>query len=707
MHIVGRKNKSLLLAERKLGGGYRAAMPLWVYLVVVFIQLDCAALAYAELDPPHSTESAAVLFGALARISDPKLSPSGRYIAYKSAGADGFDLRVVRLDLDSAALSIDVTQLLSELNSEPVGDDTDSDQNTIGDTFTQAGNSVRFEDGLKLHSYAWANDERLVLQLRKTIRSATRGWVDVLKLASVGVTGSELVEFAMDRNDQGDFLQFPQVVSWLPNDPDHILAALDDERGMWARPMIHRVNIVTGERELAARNPFGFNRWLADTSGELRIGVRLGTDPAPHQTTYAFLSGRWQQVLDQPYLQAERIDPIAIASAEDLTALGLAIESPVTPPYLIVELGNAPPNQTGRRYVYDLEHNTIIGPQPRSAQQYLAKRLSRRFPGARVEVSSQTSDKRWTLLEVASDKMPPRFYLLDQSETRSVSSKKDKKLRVLTYAYPALKNYDLASMRAVAYQARDGRRIPAYLTVPKRTALDRDDGREKSALLPLVVYPHGGPWSRDQWGFDPYVQFFASAGYAVLQPQYRGSTGFGAEHLEAGYQQWGQAIQDDISDGVQWLAAQGIVDSERVCIVGESFGGYAAAMGLIKTPELYQCAVSINGVMDLDQHNRDLGHSLFPTVGKKMANDGNAIISFSPYHQVNKVRLPLLLIASKKDTVVPVEHSRKMYRRLLGQRKPVNYLEISDGGHWRNNSAHETEKMRVVGEFLARYLDAE
>jgi|GEM_PF-1077594 len=684
MHIGGRKKERLLVVEQKLPQRYCGApLQICAWLAVILVSLFSAVASHAALDqPPYSTDSAADLFGALARISEPKLSPSGRYIAYKSAGDEGFDLLVARLELAEVL----------------------SDRNSTADGFPHLVNRVHFDDGLKLHSFAWANDQRLVLQLRKTVRSGGRPWVDVIKLASVAATNSEWVEFAMDRNDQGEFLQFPQVVSWLPNDPDHILASLDDERGMWARPMIHRVNIVTGDRELVARNPLGFNRWLAETSGKLRIGVRLGTEPEPHQTTYAFISNQWQQVLDQPYLQAERIDPVAVATEQDLSALGLTPAASSVPPYLIIELGNAPPNQAGRRYLYDLQHQKIIGPQPRSTNQLLAKRLARRFAGARVEVSSQTDDKRLSLLEVASDKMPPRFYLLGPAEKANVVSKRDLALPVLAYAYPALNHYDLASMRAVAYQARDGRRIPAYLTVPMQPP---SVSAEANELPALVVYPHGGPWSRDQWGFDPYVQFFASQGYAVLQPQYRGSTGFGAEHLEAGYQQWGQAIQDDISDGVHWLAAQALVDSERVCIVGESFGGYAAVMGLIKTPELYQCAVSINGVMDLEQHNSDLGHALFPAIGKKMANDGNSIISFSPYHQVNKVRLPLLLIASKKDTIVPVEHSRKMYRRLVGQRKPVNYLEIDDGGHWRNNSHQETEKMRVIGDFLSRYLNGD
>jgi len=172
------------------------------------------------------------------------------------------------------------------------------------------------------------------------------------------------------------------------------------------------------------------------------------------------------------------------------------------------------------------------------------------------------------IFEFSSDTQPSLYLYLD---AKSGVSKN------LPSPYPQLQGHTFSKMQEVSYEARDGLTIPAFLTVPH-------DKEQKN--LPTIIYPHGGPWSHDEWGFDARVQFFADRGYAVLQPQFRGSTGYGVAHEEAGYRQWGLAIQDDITDGVKWLIDEGIADPEKICIVGASFGGYAAALGLATTPEL-------------------------------------------------------------------------------------------------------------------------
>ena len=156
----------------------------------------------------------------------------------------------------------------------------------------------------------------------------------------------------------------------------------------------------------------------------------------------------------------------------------------------------------------------------------------------------------------------------------------------------------------------------------------------------MVIYPHGGPWAHDEWGFDNYVQFFASRGYAVFQPQFRGSTGHGIHHQEAGYGQWGYAIQDDITDGVSWLIEQGIADPDRICIVGSSFGGYAAAMGVAKTPDLFRCAISINGVLNFKTFMRSQRRLLFSAINRAITKgDGDSEMA-SPYHMAKDITAP-------------------------------------------------------------------
>lgn len=222
--------------------------------------------------------------------------------------------------------------------------------------------------------------------------------------------------------------------------------------------------------------------------------------------------------------------------------------------------------------------------------------------------------------------------------------------------------------------------------------------------LPFVIYVHGGPWARDFWGFDNYVQYFANKGYGVLQPQFRGSTGFGSKHEEAGYGEWGRLIQDDITDGVKWLIAQGIADPKRICIVGASFGGYAAAQGLVKTPDLYRCGISINGVLDLEKLYSDMGRFYFKNLKRKLFNDDDNLRPNSPFHNIPAIKSPLLLVASDKDTVVSVEHSRRMNDKMKKQGKVVQYVELKDGEHWRTSEALEGQVFKAMDAFLSKHL---
>jgi dipeptidyl aminopeptidase/acylaminoacyl peptidase len=292
---------------------------------------------------------------------------------------------------------------------------------------------------------------------------------------------------------------------------------------------------------------------------------------------------------------------------------------------------------------------------------------------------------------VYSDIHPPQYFLYDVAK---------KTASYFGSAHPALDEAVLHPMNEVSYRARDGLEIPAYLTLPA-SATNKDKPR-----LPLVVYPHGGPWARDYWGFDNYVQMFANEGYAVLQPQFRGSTGFGYEHEVAGYQQWGLGIQNDITDGVHWLIEQGIADPSRICIVGASFGGYAAAMGLVQTPELYKCGIAINGVMDMKMHYNGLGYYLFSGLNRQLLNPKRDIKDVSPYHQRAKIAAPLLLIASEKDTVVDPKHSRNLYKKLKKQGASVEYVELPKGEHWRTIESNEIIAVKAMQVFLRQHLNA-
>jgi dipeptidyl aminopeptidase/acylaminoacyl peptidase len=270
----------------------------------------------------------------------------------------------------------------------------------------------------------------------------------------------------------------------------------------------------------------------------------------------------------------------------------------------------------------------------------------------------------------------------------------------------ALAGVKLARRVAYSYAARDGVEIPAYLTRPL--------GVEGPA--PLVLLPHGGPAARDYGGYDWLAHGLASRGYVVLQPNFRGSGGYGQVWEEAGHGEWGTGVmQHDLTDGVAALISAGIADPQRVCIVGASYGGYAALAGAAFTPELYRCAAAIAGVADL----RDM-----LAFERERAGDRSATVSYwrqamgvdddesspqdldaaSPAQHADRVRAPVLLIHGRDDTVVPIVQSRKMERALQGAGKPVQFVELEGEDHWLSGAPTRLGTLQALDAFLAEHL---
>ena len=273
---------------------------------------------------------------------------------------------------------------------------------------------------------------------------------------------------------------------------------------------------------------------------------------------------------------------------------------------------------------------------------------------------------------------------------------------ILVDAYPAIAPGQVGAVRAIQYPAGDGLGIPGYLTLPP--------GVTEPSGLPLVVLAHGGPASEDVAGFDWWAQALASRGYAVLQANFRGSTGQGRAFLEAGYGEWGRKMQTDLSDGVRWLAAEGIIDPGRVCIVGASYGGYAAMAGLTLDSGVYRCGVSVAGVSDLRRmvnwEARLESHSDSQTVrywnrfmGAARLND-RALDALSPAYLAASVDGPLLLIHGRDDTVVPIEQSRVMAEALRRAGKPVEFVELTGEDRWLSRSATRRQMLAETVRFL-------
>jgi acetyl esterase/lipase len=273
---------------------------------------------------------------------------------------------------------------------------------------------------------------------------------------------------------------------------------------------------------------------------------------------------------------------------------------------------------------------------------------------------------------------------------------------IVADAYPAIAPEQVGAVRSIHYAAADGLDIPGYLTLPP--------GVTDPSGLPLVVLAHGGPAGRDVAGFDWWAQALASRGYAVLQANFRGSTGYGRAFLEAGYGEWGRKMQTDLSDGVRWLAAEGIIDPARVCIVGASYGGYAAMAGLTLDSDVYRCGISVAGVSDLRRmvnwEAEQARHKNNQTVrywnrfmGAARLND-RTLDDLSPAFLAESVESPLLLIHGRDDTVVPIEQSRVMAEALRRAGKPVEFVELPGEDHWLSRSATRLQMLAETVRFL-------
>ncbi|MBN8279335.1 MAG: S9 family peptidase [Gammaproteobacteria bacterium] len=316
------------------------------------------------------------------------------------------------------------------------------------------------------------------------------------------------------------------------------------------------------------------------------------------------------------------------------------------------------------------------------------------LPGRQNRLAGASRDRTRFVVFTTTASDPGYYYFYDHGS--GVLSR-------LGLRYEALKDATLAPVKSVSYRSHDGLTIPAYLTLPA--------GRAPRGL-PLIVVPHGGPFARDVWEFDPWVQFLANRGYAVLQPNYRGSTGYGREFIQKGFGQFGTGMMEDINAGVRWLVADGVADPARVCIMGGSFGGYAALWGAITAPDLYRCAISFAGVTDFEDMMTYDREYLLPVTYKWMKNrlDGTGdqdLKAISPTDQAERLTRPVLLVHGEEDRTVPIEQSIKLAHALKRLDKTFEFVRMEDVRHGFATDAQHTAFLTKVDDFLARYNPAD
>ena len=328
-------------------------------------------------------------------------------------------------------------------------------------------------------------------------------------------------------------------------------------------------------------------------------------------------------------------------------------------------------------------------------EQAFRERLRALFPGKRVAMADVDKAEEHYILYVGSDRTRGAYYYYDDTTDT---------LRKLADLAPQLAEADMAEMHAVTYTSRDGLRIEAYLSLPSGLT------PETARALPVVVNPHGGPWARDSWGFSSETQFLCNRGYAVFQMNFRGSTGYGRRFLEAGYGQWGLRMQDDITDGVDWLISQGIADPKRVAIYGGSYGGYAALAGVAFTPEKYACAVDYVGVSNLltflatiPPYWKPMLQMMYEQVGNP-ETDRERLEATSPALHADRIRVPLFVAQGAHDPRVNKAESDQMVAALRQRGVPVEYMVKENEGHGFQNQENRFDFYRAMERFLAAHL---
>lgn len=455
----------------------------------------------------------------------------------------------------------------------------------------------------------------------------------------------------------------PHADDWLVDEHGTVRVA-QTRQGNVARLLLRQPD--GGWKTIAEYDPFtegGPEPLLLSGGGKLYVSAARERDTRALYTM-DLPSGQMQ---DKPLLAADRFDlaPVFVTTHDKLL---------------------------GVRYHVDAWVTHWFDPEMKALQQAIDVAL----PGVSNEISvADHGDGRWVLVESASDRLPPVFRVFDR-ET--------KKFTAVGATHPDIHVKDMGAMDMVEYKARDGLPIPAYLTLPP--------GRE-AKQLPLIVLVHGGPWLRGgDWAWDPEVQFLASRGYAVLQPEYRGSTGFGGKHFVAGWKQWGQAMQDDLADGARWAIDKGIADPKRICIAGASYGGYATLMGLVRNPELFRCGVEWVGVtdpmlmfsVDWSDINAELKRYNLASLLGDPKEDAEMLKRISPLEQAARIQQPLLMAYGAWDVRVPLIHGEKMRDALKGRNPNVEWVVYGNEGHGWSHVENSVDFWTRVERFLAKAI---
>ncbi len=586
-----------------------------------------------------------------------KLSPNGEYFSFMAPYENRMNLFIQEVDADS------VIRITSETDRDIAG-------------------------------YLWANNNRL-LYLQDT------GGDENYQLYGVNIDGSDFKGLTVFEGVR------TRIVDELEANEDEVLIAMNKRDARVFDP--YRLNISTGEMVMLAENPGNIVGWIPDHDGKLRLAV--ASDGVNQTYLYRDTEDEeFREVLSLDFRQT--MQPLMFTfDNENIYALSnLGRDKEALVKYdiknakeidVIFETGEADVSGVN----YSEKDKKLLWVNYYTAKKQVSfldedarlmyNKIEEELPGVEIAFVSENKAEDKFMVRTYSDKTWGSYYFYDKATGE---------LSKIAEVSPWIEADNMAEMKPISYKSRDGLTIHGYLTLPKGY---------KPEDLPVVVHPHGGPWARDYWGFSPGVQFLANNGYAVLQMNFRGSTGYGREFWEKSFKQWGQTMQDDITDGVYWLIDQGIADPDRIAIYGGSYGGYATLAGLAFTPDLYAAGVDYVGVSNLftllktippywepqlDMFHEMMGHPI---------EDSLMMVQVSPVFHADSIKAPLFVAQGANDPRVNINESDQIVEALESRGVDVQYMVKEDEGHGFRNEENRFDFYRAMIEFLDEHLKEE
>lgn len=469
---------------------------------------------------------------------------------------------------------------------------------------------------------------------------------------------------------------------------------------------VYLLNTSTNVLTLVAKNPGNITGWIPDHDGKVRAAVTADgvnssllfreSEKDPFKTV---ITTSFKETLT-PYLFTFDNKNLYCGSNLTRDKIALVEYDPRTAKELKVIYENPDVDIEGVDYSRKRKVLTAVTYETDKAEKHfldsefdnINKKIAAQMSGYEFQVTRKNKNEDKLLVYASSDRYFGGYYFYDVASDQ---------FRKLADFAPWLKEDNMAEMKPVSYNSRDGLTIHGYLTLPK--------GME-AKNLPVVVNPHGGPWARDTWGFNPEVQFLANRGYAVLQMNFRGSTGYGKKFLEASFKQWGRSMQDDITDGVKWMIQQGIADSTRVAIYGASYGGYATLAGVTLTPDLYTCAVDYVGVANMftfmntiPPYWEPLRAQFYEMVGDPK-KDSLLLAEVSPVYHADKIKCPLFVAQGANDPRVNKAESDQMVEALRKRGLSVEYMVKDNEGHGFYNQENQFDFYAAMEKFFDTHL---